>query len=225
MLARYRSVLSHTRLRSGVRDRADRPAAAGHVLAGDPPAGARRDPFLSGGRHRRRGVRVRHRGRLAAVRAVWSIGTAGRACSSPQRSARPPCSGRSSLAAAAGAGATVLVVLAAGSGSLAPAIAPSVRALLGEVTGEREARETAYALESVIQELIWVTRSARGRGRGGVRLRRRERCCSVLRSASSARSCSCARPWPSAGHRPSTTSNSRPPSRAASCASCSRPWC
>jgi MFS family permease len=61
------------------------------------------------------------------------------------------------MAAAGGAGAVVLVLLAAGAGSLAPAIAPSVRALLGEVTGEREARETAYALESVIQELIWVS--------------------------------------------------------------------
>ena len=61
------------------------------------------------------------------------------------------------LAAAAGAGAAALVVLAAGAGSLSPAIAPSVRALLGEVTGDREVRETAYALESVIQELIWVS--------------------------------------------------------------------
>jgi MFS family permease len=61
------------------------------------------------------------------------------------------------LAAAAGAGAAVLVVLAAAAGSLSPAIAPSVRALLGEVTGGREDRETAYALESVVQELIWVS--------------------------------------------------------------------
>jgi MFS family permease len=61
------------------------------------------------------------------------------------------------LAAAAGAGAAALVVLSAAAGSLSPAIAPSVRALLGEVTGSREARETAYALESVIQELIWVS--------------------------------------------------------------------
>jgi MFS family permease len=61
------------------------------------------------------------------------------------------------LAAAAGAGAAVLVVLAAAAGSLSPAIAPSVRALLGEVTGGREVRETAYALESVVQELIWVS--------------------------------------------------------------------
>lgn len=61
------------------------------------------------------------------------------------------------MAAAAGAGAVALVVLAAAAGSLSPAIAPSVRALLGEVTDSREVRETAYALDSVIQELIWVT--------------------------------------------------------------------
>lgn len=61
------------------------------------------------------------------------------------------------LAAHAGAGAGPLVALAAAGGSLMPAIAPSVRALLGEMTDEREVRETAYALESVIQELIWVS--------------------------------------------------------------------
>jgi MFS family permease len=59
--------------------------------------------------------------------------------------------------AGAGAGSVALVVLAAAAGSLTPAIAPSVRALLGEVTGASEVRETAYALESVIQELIWVS--------------------------------------------------------------------
>ena len=61
------------------------------------------------------------------------------------------------LAARAGAGAVVLVAAAAGAGSLSPAIAPSVRALLGEIAGDREVRETAYALESVIQELIWIS--------------------------------------------------------------------
>jgi predicted MFS family arabinose efflux permease len=38
-----------------------------------------------------------------------------------------------------------------------PAIAPSVRALLGEMVTDPTTRETAYALESVIQELIWIT--------------------------------------------------------------------
>lgn len=61
------------------------------------------------------------------------------------------------VAAGQGGGAAVLVLMAAAAGSLSPAIGPSVRALLGEVTGGREDRETAYALESVIQELIWVS--------------------------------------------------------------------
>jgi MFS family permease len=61
------------------------------------------------------------------------------------------------LAAQAGAGTMVLVGLSGACGALSPAIAPSVRALLGEVAGDREVRETAYSLESVIQELIWIT--------------------------------------------------------------------
>jgi MFS family permease len=61
------------------------------------------------------------------------------------------------MAASAGAGAIVLVAGSAAGGSLSPAIAPSVRALLGEVAADREVRETAYALESVIQELIWIS--------------------------------------------------------------------
>jgi MFS family permease len=61
------------------------------------------------------------------------------------------------LAAGAGCGAIVLVIVAAGAGSLSPAIAPSVRALLGEIAEDRAIRETAYALESVIQELIWIS--------------------------------------------------------------------
>jgi MFS family permease len=61
------------------------------------------------------------------------------------------------LAARAGAGGVMLVALSAASGALSPAIAPSVRALLGEVAGDREVREMAYSLESVIQELIWIS--------------------------------------------------------------------
>jgi MFS family permease len=49
------------------------------------------------------------------------------------------------LAARAGAGAIVLVAAAAGAGSLSPAIAPSVRALLGEIAEDREIREIAAA--------------------------------------------------------------------------------
>jgi MFS-type transporter involved in bile tolerance (Atg22 family) len=59
------------------------------------------------------------------------------------------------LAAHAHAGAAVLVVLAGLAGALLPPIAASVRALLGEVipTG---VLDTAYALESVSQELVWI---------------------------------------------------------------------
>jgi MFS family permease len=53
-------------------------------------------------------------------------------------------------------GAT-LVVVSAATGAAQPAIAPAVRALLRSVIVEETARESAYALESVIQELIWIT--------------------------------------------------------------------
>ncbi|HET9126298.1 MAG TPA: MFS transporter [Solirubrobacteraceae bacterium] len=53
--------------------------------------------------------------------------------------------------------AAVLVIIAGGIGAALPAIAPAVRALLRAVMVERATRESAYALESVIQELIWIT--------------------------------------------------------------------
>jgi MFS family permease len=52
--------------------------------------------------------------------------------------------------------AVLLIGLATISGALQPALAPSVRALLGELVQDPQARESAYALESVIQELIWI---------------------------------------------------------------------
>lgn len=52
--------------------------------------------------------------------------------------------------------APVLIVLAALGGALMPSLAPTVRALLREVVTDGELRETAYSLESVIQELIWI---------------------------------------------------------------------
>ena len=55
------------------------------------------------------------------------------------------------------AAAIALVTLAVAAGAMQPAIAPSVRALLGEMLPDTAVRETAYALESVIQELIWIT--------------------------------------------------------------------
>jgi predicted MFS family arabinose efflux permease len=61
------------------------------------------------------------------------------------------------LSAAAGAGAAVLVVLSGLAGALVPPIAPSVRALLRGVFADAAVRETAYALDSVIQEVVWTT--------------------------------------------------------------------
>jgi MFS family permease len=54
------------------------------------------------------------------------------------------------------ADAIELVALAVAAGAMQPAIAPSVRALLGEMLTNTATRETGYALESVIQELIWI---------------------------------------------------------------------
>jgi MFS family permease len=61
------------------------------------------------------------------------------------------------VAAHGGAPAAALVALATAAGALQPAIAPSVRSLLREMVADPLIRETAYALESVVQELIWIT--------------------------------------------------------------------
>lgn len=61
------------------------------------------------------------------------------------------------LTAHAGAGAGPLVLLSALAGGLWPPIAPSMRALLRDIVRDARVRETAYALESVIQELVWIT--------------------------------------------------------------------
>ncbi|MFZ0090516.1 MAG: MFS transporter [Solirubrobacteraceae bacterium] len=53
--------------------------------------------------------------------------------------------------------AAALVALAALAGGLVPPIAPAVRALLRDLLPDAGVRETAYALEAVIQELIWIT--------------------------------------------------------------------
>jgi MFS family permease len=60
------------------------------------------------------------------------------------------------VAAHAGAGVVVLVVLSALCGALLPPIAPAVRALLREVFDDQEVLETAYALESILQETVWI---------------------------------------------------------------------
>jgi MFS family permease len=49
-----------------------------------------------------------------------------------------------------------LVLISAAIGAALPAIAPAVRALLRAVIVDDTAQEAAYALESVIQELIWI---------------------------------------------------------------------
>ena len=61
------------------------------------------------------------------------------------------------IVAQGGAPAAALVALATAGGAMQPAIAPSVRALLGEMVTDPTTRGTAYALESVVQELIWIT--------------------------------------------------------------------
>ena len=54
------------------------------------------------------------------------------------------------------AGAVLLVVLAFAAGAALPPVAPAVRALMRDVFADRAVRERAYALESVVQELIWI---------------------------------------------------------------------
>jgi MFS family permease len=60
------------------------------------------------------------------------------------------------LAARAHVPSGLLIVIAWGVGGAQPAIAPSVRALLGAVISDEDVRDSAYALESVIQELIFL---------------------------------------------------------------------
>ena len=61
------------------------------------------------------------------------------------------------LVLAGPAPAPLLIALAAVAGGLLPSLAPTVRALLRELLPDPALRESAYALESVIQELIWIT--------------------------------------------------------------------
>ena len=62
------------------------------------------------------------------------------------------------LALAAGAhfGAPVLIFGAALAGALVPPIAPVVRTLLRDLYDDAAVRETAYAMEAIAQETIWV---------------------------------------------------------------------
>jgi MFS family permease len=60
------------------------------------------------------------------------------------------------VATSAGAGVLVLVALSALAGALLPPIAPVVRVLLREVFDDLSLRDTAYALDAVAQETIWI---------------------------------------------------------------------
>ena len=60
------------------------------------------------------------------------------------------------VGAQAGAGVVVLVALSALCGALLPPIAPAVRALLREVFDDQAVLDTAYALESILQETVWI---------------------------------------------------------------------
>jgi MFS family permease len=60
------------------------------------------------------------------------------------------------VAAQSHAGVGVLIVLAAMTGALLPPVAPVVRVLLGERFDDPDARDTAYALEAVVQEVLWI---------------------------------------------------------------------
>lgn len=61
------------------------------------------------------------------------------------------------LAASRHAPGVVLVLLSGLAGALLPPIAASVRALLGDVVEDRVVRDAAYAVDSVAQELVWIT--------------------------------------------------------------------
>ncbi len=60
------------------------------------------------------------------------------------------------VSAAGHAAAVAMVALSAGAGALAPPVAPTVRALLREVVGDPVLLDSAYALDSVLQELAWI---------------------------------------------------------------------
>jgi MFS family permease len=60
------------------------------------------------------------------------------------------------LSASAGAGAATLVALSGLAGAFAPPVAPTVRALLREVFHEPALLDSAFALDSVLQEIVWT---------------------------------------------------------------------
>jgi MFS family permease len=60
------------------------------------------------------------------------------------------------LLATAHAGTFVLVVCAGCAGALVPPIAPVVRTILGDIFEDASVRETAFGLEAIAQETIWI---------------------------------------------------------------------
>ncbi len=60
------------------------------------------------------------------------------------------------LAARAHAPAGVLIICAACAGGLVPPIAPVVRTLLRDLYNDHAVRETAYSMEAIAQETIWI---------------------------------------------------------------------
>lgn len=61
------------------------------------------------------------------------------------------------LAASGEAGGVTLIALSGLAGALAPPVAPTVRALLREVVEDPVMLDSAYALDSALQELAWIT--------------------------------------------------------------------
>jgi MFS family permease len=60
------------------------------------------------------------------------------------------------VSAHSGAGPAVLIAVSAVAGAFSPPIAPTVRALLREVFPEPAVLDSAYALDSVLQEIVWT---------------------------------------------------------------------
>ena len=61
------------------------------------------------------------------------------------------------LASRAHASGAVLVALAALAGAMVPPVSPTARALMREVFRDPKVLDSAYALDSVVQEVVWIT--------------------------------------------------------------------
>jgi MFS family permease len=61
------------------------------------------------------------------------------------------------IASRAHATSAILVLLAVLAGALMPPVSPTARALLREVFPDPGVLDTAYALDSVLQEIVWIT--------------------------------------------------------------------